>query len=120
MVNKNRQIPKGAYLIINSQVFQIKKPTITIGRKLDNDIVLQEDVISRVHAEIRFEENSYILYDLSSTAGTYVNKKKITECVLNSGDLISISKSNILFISNQPKFEAMSQDKTESLKDGED
>ena len=57
----NQKYPKekGAYLIINSQIFPLNKTVSTIGRKLDNDLVIQDSLVSRVHAEIRFEKNRY-------------------------------------------------------------
>jgi signal transduction histidine kinase len=69
---------------------------------MENHVVLQEEVISRFHAEIRFENQKYVLYDLESTSGTYVNSRRINRCVLNSGDLISLANIQLMFVDNTP------------------
>ena len=52
---------KGAYLVIHSQIFPLKKETVRIGRKLDNDLVIQEPMVSRYHAEVRLENGKYFI-----------------------------------------------------------
>ena len=116
-MSEKKEFPEGVYLIINSQIVQISQDTIRIGRKLENDIVINNETISREHAEIRYENNNFIIYDLNSTGGTFVNNKKVSKLQLNSGDLISLSDTNIMFINNQPKIQVKAQDKTRSLED---
>ncbi len=91
---------QGVYLIVNRQMIPIVKPATTLGRHLGNDIVFNEDFLSRYHAEIVLEDGKYVLYDKNSTSGTHVNGKKIERCVLNSGDLISLANINIMFVNN--------------------
>jgi pSer/pThr/pTyr-binding forkhead associated (FHA) protein len=90
--------PKGAYLVINSQVFPIKQELVKIGRKLDNDLVIQEPLVSRYHAEIRLEDEKFHLHDLESTGGTFLNQKKIASSVLYSGDIILLANVPVMFI----------------------
>ncbi len=54
------------------------KPEITIGRVQGNDIVLPKGNVSKRHARIVLKDNKFIIVDLKSTNGTYVNGRKIT------------------------------------------
>jgi pSer/pThr/pTyr-binding forkhead associated (FHA) protein len=106
---------KNVFLIINQQITSLPKSVTRLGRQLDNDIVFQETSVSRNHAEIRYEDDKYILYDKQSTAGTFVNGLKIERCVLNSGDLISLATIQFMFVNNNPKIATHSAIKTRTL-----
>ena len=75
----------------------IDKPTVTLGRGLGNDVVLDDPRVSRHHAEIRVLGGKYCLYDLKSTNGTHVNGQRITERVLSDGDTISLGETELVF-----------------------
>ena len=105
----------GVFLIINKQIIPLTKPTTTLGRQLENDIVFHEEFLSRFHAEIVHEDDKYVLYDKDSTSGTFVNGRKIDRCVLNSGDLISLANIYIMFVNNNPKIAGKSLSTTQSL-----
>jgi pSer/pThr/pTyr-binding forkhead associated (FHA) protein len=103
------------FLIINKQMIPLTKPLTTLGRQIGNDIVFQEEFLSRFHAEIVHEKDKYILIDKDSTSGTFVNGRKIDRCVLNSGDLISMANIFIMFVNNSPKIIGKSMGTTHSL-----
>jgi DNA-binding response OmpR family regulator len=70
----------------------IEKERVTIGRGEDCDIVLAERQVSRHHAQIRRTDSQYVLEDLGSKNGTYVNGRQVTEpCILQDGDEIQIA-----------------------------
>lgn len=94
---------QSVFLIINRQVIPLDRNVTRIGRKLDNDVVLHEEYVSRLHAEIRYEDGKYVLYDRQSTGGTFVNSRAIDRCVLNSGDLISMGNIQIMFVNNNAR-----------------
>ena len=60
----------------------------TIGRVEGNDVVADDDSVSRRHAEIRKSGRGYVVRDLNSANGTYVNGERITEAPLRPGDVI--------------------------------
>lgn len=62
-------------------VIPLDRPRFTIGR-LGADIEIDDPEASRVHAELRIQDNNVILHDLNSSNGTFVNGKRITEIVL--------------------------------------
>ena len=94
---------KSAYLIINAQIYPITKKSTKIGRQLDNDLVIQDVLVSRYHAEILFEDNTYFIKDINSTAGTILNNEKILRAPLYSNDLILIANTPIMFILEENK-----------------
>lgn len=104
-----------ASLVINKQVIPLSKNINRLGRHLENDIVIHEEFLSRFHAEIIFEEGNYVLYDKNSTGGTYVNGRKITRCLLNSGDLISLVNIQIMFVNNHSSLLGRSTGMTQGL-----
>ena len=106
---------QGVFLIVNKQIIPLKKSRTTLGRQLENDIVFHEEFLSRFHAEIVYENESYVLYDKQSTSGTFVNSRKIDRCVLNSGDLIALANISMMFVDNNSKIARRSLGTTHSL-----
>ena len=69
----------------------------TIGRTADNQIVIPLQDVSRRHAEITRMANGYVLKDLNSPNGTFVNGGRIREHVLENGDRVTIGGSAFVF-----------------------
>ncbi len=101
-----------AYIIVNSEVFQLGEGLTNIGRKLDNHIVIQDPRVSRNHAQIRMVEGQYILLDLNSTGGTMVNGTNISKSVLYSGDSVSLAGVNLKFVQDTPRMISKSLERT--------
>src|SRR6516164_6829062 len=66
------------------------KPVFTIGRKAENDLQLLSDTVSRQHAEIIYEDDTYFLVDRASKRGSYVNDQRVDRCPLQHLDVIRI------------------------------
>ena len=75
----------------------IEKEAILIGRKEENDIPIDNMAVSGKHAKIIYEGDAYILYDLNSLNGTFVNGAKITKTRLKNNDQIIIGKHTLIF-----------------------
>ena len=69
----------------------------SVGREAGSDIFLDDVTISRKHAQIARERNSFSLEDLGSLNGTYVNGESIVKVALETGDEIQIGKYHMLF-----------------------
>lgn len=70
----------------------LDKPSTTIGRWEDNDLVVDDRWVSRHHARIRREGDQYVVEDLGSKNGTFVNGRRITEpTVLSDGDQVQVT-----------------------------
>ncbi len=76
----------------------IASDKVTLGRSEENDIVLDADEVSRHHAYVSRRGPQTVLTDLKSLNGTYVNRQRVSECVLKHMDEIWFgSKCHILF-----------------------
>lgn len=70
---------------------------VYIGRRDSNDLVLDDDGTSRVHAYISYERHRHVLRDAGSLNGTFVNKKLIEKHLLRHGDKIAIGNMTIVY-----------------------
>ncbi len=75
----------------------IEKDKITLGRLSDNDIPIPDSTVSRYHAEILKIGDGYVIRDLDSKNGTYVNSERILEAFLKDGDEIGLGKFILRF-----------------------
>jgi pSer/pThr/pTyr-binding forkhead associated (FHA) protein len=71
--------------------------SLSIGRREGNDIVIENVAVSGQHAKVDSVEGGYIVTDLQSTNGTFVNEKMITSHSLKHGDKITIGKHTLVF-----------------------
>lgn len=78
--------------------FPIEKEKVSIGRKPDNDICLNNLAISGYHSQIITVLDSSFLEDLNSTNGTYVNSRLVKKHALEDGDLIDIGNHRIRYV----------------------
>ena len=70
----------------------------TVGRSASSSIFLDDITVSRTHATISKDGNSFVLKDAGSLNGTYINNISVTEHVLVSGDEFQIGKFHLLFV----------------------
>ncbi|MDH5506879.1 MAG: FHA domain-containing protein [Anaerolineae bacterium] len=90
--NNGTTAPRNAFLIVDgSKVFPLESNVVNIGRKLENQLVINDPRISRKHAQLRATKGQYTLFDLDSTGGTSVNGDRISQIVLHPGDVISLA-----------------------------
>ncbi|RLB06359.1 MAG: FHA domain-containing protein [Deltaproteobacteria bacterium] len=76
--------------------FPITKRKITIGRKAENDLVIQNMAVSGRHARLDYKKGKFIITDLKSLNGTFVNNKLITQAELKIGDEITIGRHTLV------------------------
>lgn len=92
------KIPDGAFLILdNGQHYPLDRPVINIGRRIDNHIVLEDQHVSRTHAQLRVREGRFVLFDVGSTGGTKVNGRKVKQHILRAGDVITIAGLRLVY-----------------------
>jgi len=83
-----------------NQTLEIDKDVFTIGREAGNDLVIEDPQVSRRHARLTRQGNSYLLEDLGSTNGTFVNGSRVTTPVLLAhNDLIGLADTVVLGVS---------------------
>jgi pSer/pThr/pTyr-binding forkhead associated (FHA) protein len=91
-----------AFLIVNGvDIFALPGQgtggVINIGRMAGNQLVLADHRVSRTHAQLRVMQGRYMLFDLASTHGTFVNGLRINSHELKAGDVISFGGVPVVF-----------------------
>ncbi|MDO8643419.1 MAG: sigma 54-interacting transcriptional regulator [bacterium] len=81
----------------------LNKNTFSIGKKEDNDLVIDDKTVSRKHLEIQKMENGFMLQDLESTNGTTINDIRVKQAYLSPGDIIKIGNTKIEFVAFDEK-----------------
>ncbi len=77
-----------------NQQYELNRDTVTIGRDITNDIVINDPEVSRHHARLVRTAAGYTLEDLRSTNGTFVNRQRIsTPHPLSNGDLVGMGET---------------------------
>lgn len=71
--------------------------SISVGRSINNDIIINDDTISRLHFTISNVESNLLITNFSKSNGTYVNDHKIEKYFLKNGDVITIGKIKFKF-----------------------
>jgi pSer/pThr/pTyr-binding forkhead associated (FHA) protein len=69
-----------------------------VGRHPDSSIFLDDITVSRRHAELRRSGTAFSLSDVGSLNGTYVNRERVEQAELRSGDEIQIGKFKLVFL----------------------
>ncbi len=89
--------------------FELTKPVHAIGRDTGNHIQLHDTEASRRHAEVRQSGVEWLLVDLNSSNGSFVNSEPVGERVLKSGDRVQIGRTLLIFTGGQEEAEDLSQ-----------
>jgi hypothetical protein len=82
--------------------YSLVSETTTAGRHPDSDIFLDDVTVSRRHAEFERRAGVYLVRDVGSLNGTYVNRQRIDECELANGDEVQIGKFRLVFFAGFP------------------
>jgi pSer/pThr/pTyr-binding forkhead associated (FHA) protein len=97
-------LPPNAFLIgQGGKAHPLDRPLINIGRRLENQLVLDDPRVSRSHAQLRAVKGRFVLFDLNSTGGTFVNGQRISQTVLYPNDLLSFGGVLLTFCQDAPE-----------------
>jgi len=86
------RVPDGAV------TYPLTHVTVDVGRGRSNDIILDDPRVSRHHAQIRRRRGTFVVFDLDSANGTFVNGRPIEEAVLSDGDRVSFGGVELVFV----------------------
>ena len=81
----------------DGQHLTLKPPTVTLGRRPDMNVVLDDGAVSSHHAELRFENDAWHIVDVGSSNGTLLNGRDVKSARLAEGDVVQIGASNLTF-----------------------
>ena len=98
--------------------YELSKERLTIGRKPDNDIQIDNLAVSGKHAMIITILDDSFLEDLGSTNGTYVNGKLVKKHALKDGDVIAIGKHELKYVNEHATADDDEFEKTMIIKPG--
>ena len=76
--------------------FALRSDEVTVGRVPDNDIVLDDVTVSRRHAMLVRNAGTWLVRDLRSLNGTYLNQKRVDEAAFAHGDELQIGKYRLV------------------------
>ena len=76
--------------------------SLGVGRKPDNDIVIDNPAISGYHCRISVQGGTYFVEDLDSTNGTFVNEKRVKKSGLHHNDVVGVAKHALVFLEDAP------------------
>lgn len=97
-VRENKIFRSDAYLLLpNKDIFPLTIAITQIGRKNDNHLIIDDPIISRNHAQIRNINGNFVIFDLNSTSGTFINGVRIKQALLRAGDVISIATYPLVY-----------------------
>ena len=95
---------EGPALVVRSgggragEQFSLDKPSTTIGRTPDCDIFFDDVTVSRRHAAVNQTDSGWVLEDLGSLNGTFLNRARVERGDLESGDEVQIGKYRLVFL----------------------
>lgn len=91
-------LPPDAFIIVDSKtIYPLNRPVINIGRRPDNHLVIDDERVSRLHAQLRAVRGHFVIFDLGSTSGTFVNGVRQNQCPLSPGDVISLGGVTLVY-----------------------
>jgi len=93
----------GCQLLVDARSFPLTDSPISLGRGLDNDVIVEHPRVSRHHAQLRQRHGQWWLIDLTSANGTAVNDRPVSEAALHPGDVISLAGVEIRFELQAPR-----------------
>ena len=94
--------PNAIFLMEGGRSYPLDQPVINIGRMLDNDLVIDDPLVSRHHAQLRAVDGHFVLVDTNSTGGVFVNERRVTQTVLYPNDSISLAGFILIFHQDEP------------------
>ena len=96
-------LPEDTFVILDgTRVVPLNQTVVNIGRRIENTIVVDDPRVSRTHAQLRAINGRYIIFDLNSMGGTFVNGKKVNQSILYSGDVISLAGADFIYGQRNP------------------
>ena len=81
--------------------FPLRTGRLTIGRRSDNDIVLDDPSVSASHAWLINQQGHYVIMNTLSTNGVFVNGKRVHEAILRHGDRIRLGQAEFVFLTRE-------------------
>ncbi len=92
--------------------FILSQPVIHVGTRKENEIVLKDETMSRLHFEVHQTKQGYLLRDIESMNGTLINGVRVKEAYLTTGAIIRAGRTEMKFAPQDETFEILPSKKT--------
>ena len=96
-------------LIQGKPAIPLESDVVNVGRSRDNHIVIDDRTVSRYHLQLRLRFGRYTLFDTQSQSGTLVNNVRIKEHNLQTGDVIQIGNTRLVYLEDRPTSDGQTQ-----------
>jgi hypothetical protein len=112
LVRYLEDLPAGVGLLVVRRgpalgsAFRLDQAVTTIGRHPDSDIFLDGITVSRRHVRIDRDAEGFVVKDAGSLNGTYVNRRRVDEARLRTGDELQIGRYRLSFVQGAPAKES--------------
>ena len=80
------------------QQIDLRQTVTTIGRGRDNHVTVEDSLVSRRHCQIRRQGGEFMLEDLGSTNGTFLNGQQVTRKRIHSNDVVRVGQTELVFL----------------------
>ncbi len=98
---------------LSGRVYKVDREVMIIGRSPECDLVLEPKSVSRRHAALVYRSGEYVLKDIGSTRGTYVNGLRVTQpVVLKNGSVVQVGEVQLTFKAQPVQIEDGEQDQS--------
>jgi pSer/pThr/pTyr-binding forkhead associated (FHA) protein len=100
-------IPEGAGMLVVTRGpnagsrMALTKPVTTVGRHPDSDIFLDDITVSRRHAEVQRVSTGFVVRDVGSLNGTYLNRERVEESPIANEDEVQVGKFRLVFFAGR-------------------
>ena len=92
--------------------YVLSRPLIRVGTRKDNEIVIKDETMSRLHLQIKQTKDGYLLEDVDSLNGVFINGIRVKEAFLNTGSVIRAGKTEMKFLPMDETYEVFPSKKT--------
>jgi len=100
--SEREPVLQGTSVGLEGHRFSLHAGRQTIGRRDDNDIVVNEPSVSSAHAWIINQQGQYVVMNTLSTNGTFVNDRRVHEASIKHGDRIRFGQVEFVFLTREP------------------
>lgn len=97
-------LPEGVGLLVvrhgpeSGASYRLDRDTTTIGRHPDSDVFLDDITVSRRHVRVDRDDQGYVLRDVGSLNGTYLNRERVDAARLRHGDEVQVGRYRLSFV----------------------
>ncbi|MCA0452797.1 MAG: DUF3662 domain-containing protein [Chloroflexi bacterium] len=109
-LDEGQDVPHNPQLLIQGKpAIALSTDIVNIGRSRDNHIVIDDRAVSRYHLQLRLRFGRYTLFDTQSQGGTMVNNVRVKEHNLQTGDVIQIGNTQLVYMEDRLNSDGQTQ-----------